>query len=84
MRVMVSTCETRLIVVAFNDQNDALGEAIRRDPDRKPFGSPVLRLLGDIVKMLDVSHSRSFMFAIKAAVLTAVTSLPAFIGCVLL
>ena len=69
--------------VAFNEANDALGEAIKRDPDRKPFSNPILQVLGRVAVMADVSHSRSFMFGIKAAVLTAVTSLPAFIGWVL-
>lgn len=72
----------KLTAVAFNDANDALGEAIKRDPDRKPFSNPILQALGRVAVLLDVSHSRSFMFAIKAGILTAVTSLPAFIGCV--
>ncbi|WVQ74377.1 hypothetical protein IAR50_003978 [Cryptococcus sp. DSM 104548] len=66
---------------AFNrDEDELLGEAKTRNPEYKPFDSPWLNLVARAVKVLDVFESRSSMFAVKAAMLGALTTLPNFIA----
>ena len=65
---------------AFNPEvDDALGEAKKRNPEYTPFERPGLRFISRIATVGDISHSRSLMYAIKAGVMTAVTTLPAFL-----
>ena len=65
---------------AFNPEvDDALGEARKRNPEYAPFETPALRLVARAAAIGDLSHSRSLMYAIKAGVMTAVTTLPAFL-----
>ncbi|EIW69174.1 hypothetical protein TREMEDRAFT_39416 [Tremella mesenterica DSM 1558] len=53
-----------------------LGEAIARQPEYDPFRNPTLRRLSTLSALIDPLFSRSFMYAIKAVVLTGVASLP--------
>lgn len=67
--------------IAFDQtEDDALGEARRRNPEYTPFTSPLLNLFSPISALPDLFKSRSFMYAVKAAVLTALTTLPQFIA----
>nr|XP_031859088.1 uncharacterized protein CI109_005438 [Kwoniella shandongensis]KAA5526160.1 hypothetical protein CI109_005438 [Kwoniella shandongensis] len=63
----------------YEDDN-TLGEAKKRNPEYKPFDSPILNLISKLVAGLEIFSSRSFMYAIKAAILGALTSLPNFIA----
>jgi hypothetical protein len=58
---------------------DVLGEARKRDPEYTPFESPWLNLLAQIASFPELLGSKSFMYAVKAGALGAITSLPAFI-----
>ncbi|WVF66724.1 hypothetical protein IAT40_001466 [Kwoniella sp. CBS 6097] len=62
------------------DADHFLGEAKKRNPEYKPFDNPYLNVLSRVSTFADIFGSRSFMFAIKAAVLGALTSLPNFIA----
>jgi hypothetical protein len=65
--------------VAFaNFDEDVLGEARKRNPEYTPFNSPWLNALSHLGKILDLADSRSFMYAIKAAVLSVLAALPTF------
>ncbi|KAK8861286.1 hypothetical protein IAR55_002105 [Kwoniella newhampshirensis] len=64
----------------INEEDNVLGEAKKRNPEYKPFDSPVLNLVSRLAKGLEIFSSRSFMYAIKAAILGALTSLPNFIA----
>ncbi|TYJ59015.1 hypothetical protein B9479_000003 [Cryptococcus floricola] len=69
---------------AFNrDEDELLGEAKTRNPEYKPFDSPWLNLVAKAIKVLDIFQSRSSMFAVKAAMLGALTTLPNFIAVIL-
>ncbi|WVQ83523.1 hypothetical protein IAT38_005664 [Cryptococcus sp. DSM 104549] len=63
-----------------DDEEDVLGEVKKRNPEYKPFDSPFLNLLSKATKWTDIFSSRSLMYAIKAAVLGALTTLPNFIS----
>ncbi len=65
---------------AHDEQDDELGEARRRDPEHTPFDSPSLNMLSRLAIVADAIHSRSFLYAIKAGVLGALTTLPNFIA----
>ncbi|WWC87577.1 uncharacterized protein L201_002467 [Kwoniella dendrophila CBS 6074] len=62
------------------DEGHFLGEAKKRNPEYKPFDNPVLNILSRLAGMTDIFGSRSFMYAIKAAILGALTTLPNFIA----
>lgn len=65
----------------FESHNeDFLGEVRRRDPEYTPFDSPWLNLLARSSKVFDALGSKSLMYAIKAAILGGLTTLPAFIS----
>ncbi|KIR40091.1 hypothetical protein I307_04809 [Cryptococcus deuterogattii 99/473] len=68
--------------VAFEqeEEEDFLGEAKKRNPEYKPFDNPLLNLIAKCSGALDILSSRSFMYALKAAVLGALTTLPNFIA----
>jgi hypothetical protein len=69
-------------IAAFNSQVDdalGLGEAKRRNPEYAPFDSSFLRLIAKIASVSDLAHNRSLMYALKAGVMTALTTLPAFL-----
>lgn len=57
-----------------------LGEARRRNPDYRPFKSPVLIILSKLSVLPDILTSRSAMFAIKAGSLSCLTTLPAYVA----
>ncbi|OXG24105.1 hypothetical protein C361_02654 [Cryptococcus neoformans Tu259-1] len=62
------------------EEEDFLGEAKKRNPEYKPFDNSFLNLIAKCSKAMDMLSSRSFMYALKAAVLTALTTLPNFIA----
>ncbi|WVQ94336.1 hypothetical protein IAU59_001415 [Kwoniella sp. CBS 9459] len=62
------------------DADHFLGAAKKRNPEYKPFDNPYLNVLSRVTSFADIFGSRSFMFALKAAVLGALTSLPNFIA----
>ncbi|WWC59927.1 uncharacterized protein I303_102489 [Kwoniella dejecticola CBS 10117] len=62
------------------DEDHFLGEAKKRNPEYKPFGNPYLNGISRLAQLTDILGSRSFMYAIKAAILGALTSLPNFIA----
>ncbi|KAL1410159.1 hypothetical protein Q8F55_004164 [Vanrija albida] len=59
-------------------ERDQLGEARRRNPDYMPWTTTPLILLSKLTQLSDALTSRSGMFFIKACVLSALTSMPAF------
>jgi hypothetical protein len=63
-----------------DDDPDALGEVRRRDPEYMPFDSPFLNLLSRLEAIPNALSSRSFMYAIKAAVLGGLTTLPQYLS----
>nr|XP_019049909.1 hypothetical protein I302_00328 [Kwoniella bestiolae CBS 10118]OCF28839.1 hypothetical protein I302_00328 [Kwoniella bestiolae CBS 10118] len=62
------------------DEDHFLGEAKKRNPEYKPFENPYLNGISRLAGVTDMLGSRSFMYAIKAAILGALTSLPNFIA----
>ncbi|WRT65402.1 uncharacterized protein IL334_002345 [Kwoniella shivajii] len=62
------------------DEYQLLGEVKKRNPEYKPFDNPYLDAISRLAGIADILGSRSFMYAIKAAVLGALTSLPNFIA----
>ena len=66
--------------LAHDEEEDELGQAKMRSPDYTPFESPFLNLLSSIAVVSDALRSRSFLYAIKAAILSALTTLPNFIA----
>ncbi|OCF42538.1 hypothetical protein I317_03654 [Kwoniella heveanensis CBS 569] len=62
------------------DADHFLGAAKKRNPEYKPFDNPYLNVLSRVSTFADIFGSRSFMFALKAAILGALTSLPNFIA----
>ncbi|WWC68937.1 uncharacterized protein I206_102873 [Kwoniella pini CBS 10737] len=62
------------------DEDLFLGEAKKRNPEYKPFENPYLNGISRLAMFTDILGSRSFMYAIKAAILGALTSLPNFIA----
>ncbi|OCF58351.1 hypothetical protein L486_04383 [Kwoniella mangroviensis CBS 10435] len=62
------------------DEDQFLGEAKKRNPEYKPFENPYLNVISRLATITDILGSRSFMYAIKAAILGALTSLPNFIA----
>lgn len=67
--------------IAFEETDDeALGEAKTRNPEYTPFNNPYLNLLSPLSALPDLIRSRSFMYAVKAAALTTLTTLPQFIA----
>ncbi|WVR04089.1 hypothetical protein IAU60_001088 [Kwoniella sp. DSM 27419] len=62
------------------EEDQLLGEAKKRNPEYKPFDNPYLNGISRIATVADIFGSRSFMYAIKAAVLGALTSLPNFVA----
>jgi hypothetical protein len=66
---------------AFNPEvDDVLGEARKRNPEYAPFESNTLNILSRITAIPDMVKSKSLMYAVKAGVLGALTTLPAFIA----
>lgn len=57
-----------------------MGEVKKRNPEYKPFDNSFLNLIAKCSKVMDILSSRSFMYALKAAVLGALTTLPNFIA----
>lgn len=70
----------RIVAFEQEEEEDFLGEAKKRNPEYKPFDSPFLNLIAKCSGALDILNSRSFMYALKAAVLGALTTLPNFIA----
>jgi hypothetical protein len=72
----------QLTAAAFDrhDEEDELGEVKKRNPEYTPFDSPFLNLLTKLSAVPDLLRSRSFMYAVKAGVLTALTTLPQFLA----
>lgn len=62
------------------DSHHSLGKVKRRNPDYEPFDNAALNLLSRMSKIPDVLFSRSAMFALKAGILSCLTSLPAFLS----
>nr|ODN98654.1 hypothetical protein L204_02618 [Cryptococcus depauperatus CBS 7855] len=60
--------------------DDELGDATQRDPEVRPFDRPALNVLARVVRPLDVFRSRGFLYALKAGVLGALTTLPNFVA----
>lgn len=58
--------------------HDQLGEARRRNPDYMPWKSTPLILISKLTNVSDVMTSRSGMFFFKAAILSLLTSMPAY------
>ena len=84
MRAKVSPC-CRLTWRVVDDadafiQQDLLGETSQRSPDHEPFDNPMLNFLGALASVPNVLMSRSFLYAVKAGVLTGLTMLPQFIS----
>ncbi|WVN90376.1 uncharacterized protein L203_105612 [Cryptococcus depauperatus CBS 7841] len=65
---------------ADDDTFDVLGDATQRDPEVRPFDRPALNVLARVVRPLDVFRSRGFLYALKAGVLGALTTLPNFVA----
>ena len=87
MRMMVSgsralTKLTLAAAFAHMEEDDELGDAKKRDPEHTPFDSPFLNSLSRISAVSDALRSRSFMYAIKASLLGALTTLPNFLASV--
>ena len=65
---------------AFGDSSDELlSVAKKRNPEYKPFDSPWLNILSRAGLLIDALHSRSFMYAIKAGIITCLAALPGFL-----
>lgn len=67
---------------SFEEEEEGLvnlGQAKRRNPDYEPFDNAALVLLSRLSKIPDILFSRSAMFALKAGILSCLTSLPAFL-----
>ena len=63
-----------------DEDDDELGEANKRNPEYVPFENPILNILSRLASLPNVLRSRGFSFAVKAGVLTALTTLPQFIA----
>lgn len=63
-----------------HEEEDELGAVKKRNPEYTPFDSPLLNLLTKLSAVPNLLRSRSFMYAVKAGVLTALTTLPQFLA----
>ncbi|KLT41025.1 hypothetical protein CC85DRAFT_297212 [Cutaneotrichosporon oleaginosum] len=63
-----------------NEDTDLLGQARRRNPDYKPYGSWGMGMLSRLATVPDILFSRSAMYGLKAGALGCLTSLPAFLA----
>ena len=65
---------------ADDEEGDELGEVKKRNPEHIPFESPLLNVVSKAATIPNILRARSFTYAVKAAVLTALTTLPQFIA----
>jgi hypothetical protein len=63
-----------------SEDTDMLGVAKKRDPEYTPFESPLLNVLSRFAAVPNALRSRSLMYAVKAGVLGALTTLPQFLS----
>jgi hypothetical protein len=77
-----STLSRLTAAFSRDEDDDELGEAKMRDPEYTPFNSPLLNSLSRVAVVADALRSRSLMYAVKAGVLTALTTLPNFVASV--
>jgi hypothetical protein len=76
-----SNCLVELMKAAFNHEvDDVLGEVKKRNPEYAPFDSAALNVLSRFMTVFDILESRSLMYAVKAGILGALTTLPNFIA----
>ena len=69
-----------MIAFAHDEEDDALGEAKTRDPEHTPFDNAFLNEFSHLGPIADALSSRNAMYAVKAGVLGALTTLPNFIA----
>jgi hypothetical protein len=65
---------------SHDEMEGDLGEADQRNPEYAPFDRWWLNGLARLASFPNLLRTRSFMYAVKAGVLTTLTTLPQFIA----